>query len=323
MGTAEKSIEVESQPKRKMRPLWVRFVHYSFRRYRKKKAEKKPETPVDRAARRTANATIWVALFTLVLALVSTFQWKEIHDGGKDTHELAVAAGKQAAWTQDLARNVQNQAEQTKHLAAEMRDQAGETRTIASQAITQAQAAQSAARTAKDALNISQRAYIVDGGVQVDWTRKVIFIPIENRGHVPSGQVHVILHISQFTKNPGGGTSVQMNWTESWLNSLTDSAPVTSPQITFNPVKARSGVQYFHIGIEIEYFDGFPETPLRRTQDTFCSFHPEANSFLFGPCPITNMLELLKKGDEYPNPKYQLNPGITPELLQPPIPTTP
>ena len=323
METSEKSTEVEPQAKRKVRPLWVRFVHYSIRQYRKKKAEKKPEAPVDKAALRTANATIAIASFTLVLVVVSYFQWKEIRDGGKDTHNLAVAAGNQATWTRNLAENMQTQADRTKDLADRMKDQADETKTIASQAIIQAQAARSAAQTAKDALHVSDGAYIVDGSVQIDWSRKVIFIPIENRGHIPSGQVHVILHISQFTKNPGGGTSAQMNWTEFWLKSLTDSAPVTSPQIIFDPLKARSGVQYFHIGIEIEYYDGFPDTPLRRKEDTFCSFHPETNSFLFGPCPITNMLEQLKKGDGYPNPKYELNPGITPDLLQPPVPTNP
>jgi hypothetical protein len=265
----------------------------------------------------------WAKTAVFMSGLAAIFvcaQWWEMHSGGKDTHDLAVAAGNQATWTQHLSDNMKTQADRTQELADRMKDQAERTKTIADQAIIQAKAARSGAQTAKDTLHVSERAYIVNSNIQVDWNRKVIFIPIENRGRIPSGQVHIILHVSRFTNNLNVGTSMQANWTEFWLSSLTDTAPVTSPQIAFDPVQAKSGVQYFHVGIEIEYNDGFPDTPPRRTEGVFCSFHREADSFLFGPCPITNMLELLKKSDEYPNPKYMLTSPTTPDMIQPPSP---
>ncbi len=187
----------------------------------------------------------------------------------------------------------------------------------------QSRASASAANTAADALQISERAYVVSGGVQVDWARKVLYVPIENLGHIPSGQVHVIMHFSKITKNAGGEMSDEVKWTEAWFNSLTSNAPVTSPQITFEPNLARSGVEFIHLGIEIEYHDGFKGTPLRTQGTASCSFHSKEGTFLFGPCPFTNMLEVLKKADQYPSPKYRVNIPITEETMQPPVPTVP
>jgi hypothetical protein len=92
MEDAAKSAEVKATTKREKRPLWVRFIHYSIRQARKRKAQKHPEPAADKAARRTANATIAIAALTLVLAVVSYFQWKEIHEGSTDTHNLAESA---------------------------------------------------------------------------------------------------------------------------------------------------------------------------------------------------------------------------------------
>jgi hypothetical protein len=78
---------------------WVRFVGYIKRKIDERTAKKQKEPPVDRAARVTANATLWIAIFTFVSVAVSvgTFlilksQLKEMHDGGVDTHNLAQAA---------------------------------------------------------------------------------------------------------------------------------------------------------------------------------------------------------------------------------------
>ncbi|MGD1096774.1 MAG: hypothetical protein ABSB35_32875 [Bryobacteraceae bacterium] len=55
-----------------------------------------PKSSADKAADRTATATVWIAIFTIILALVSGFTLYEVIEGGTDTHALAVAAGKQA-----------------------------------------------------------------------------------------------------------------------------------------------------------------------------------------------------------------------------------
>lgn len=75
---------------------WARLVGYVKRKRHERKTKKKQETPVDRAARRTANATVWIAAFTVVMALVAVGTLYEIVDGGSDTHDLARAAMVQA-----------------------------------------------------------------------------------------------------------------------------------------------------------------------------------------------------------------------------------
>jgi len=46
-------------------------IGYIKRKLHQRKAKKEKESPTDRAARRTALATIWMAVFTVVLAFVS------------------------------------------------------------------------------------------------------------------------------------------------------------------------------------------------------------------------------------------------------------
>ena len=53
-------------------------------------------TPEQKAAWRTANATVWIAIFTIVLALVGFFTLYEVISGGNDTKKLVKAASNQA-----------------------------------------------------------------------------------------------------------------------------------------------------------------------------------------------------------------------------------
>ncbi len=87
-------------------------------------------------------------------------QLKEMRSGSGDTHDLAVAAGRQA-----IAAGTQ--ADRTKDLADRMKDQADRTKTIADQAVVQAkaagvgaQAASSAAKTASDQLVLAERPWV-------------------------------------------------------------------------------------------------------------------------------------------------------------------
>jgi hypothetical protein len=114
---------------------WTRFIRYIKRKRYQRKRKKEEETPTDKAGRRTATATVLMAFFTLVLVVVGigTYlilknQLREMHEGGVDTHELAVAAkagadaagkqadaaGKQVTSTHDLAVAAKNQADAAK-----------------------------------------------------------------------------------------------------------------------------------------------------------------------------------------------------------------
>jgi hypothetical protein len=72
---------------------------YIRRKWNERKARVLAETPADKAVRYTANATVWMAIFTAVLVATSIFtvlilknQLLEMHSGGVDTHNLADAA---------------------------------------------------------------------------------------------------------------------------------------------------------------------------------------------------------------------------------------
>lgn len=80
-------------PTKKANRNWgTRLITYAKRKTQERRTKKQQEVPSDRAARRTATATYWIAGFTIILAVVSYLQWREVHEGGKDTHDLAGAA---------------------------------------------------------------------------------------------------------------------------------------------------------------------------------------------------------------------------------------
>ena len=71
-------------------------VRYIQGKLHERAAKYENETPTDKAARRTADATVLIAIFTVVLAGVSGITLYEVIEGGNDTHALAMAANDQA-----------------------------------------------------------------------------------------------------------------------------------------------------------------------------------------------------------------------------------
>lgn len=74
------------------------------------------------------RATIrWAKLAVLMSGAAAFFvclQWYEMHSGATDTHDLAVAAGKQADRMKDFADRMKEQADRTKELAEQATIQA-------------------------------------------------------------------------------------------------------------------------------------------------------------------------------------------------------
>jgi hypothetical protein len=151
-----------------------------------------------------------MAFFTVCLVGVAVWQGHifnkqlgEMHTGGEDTHNLALAAVNQATWTQRLAESTGTQSDRTRDLADRMKDQADRTKTIAEQAIVQANANQKLAQNAIDTLANSkqsfrdeQRAWIGVQGVadskgfteKEPWQITVVFF---NSGRTPARNVQV------------------------------------------------------------------------------------------------------------------------------------
>jgi hypothetical protein len=140
-----------------------------------RKAKKEQENPVDRAARLTAKATVWIAMFTVVMALVGLGTLYEIIEGGSDTHDLAVAAGKQADKMRDMSD------------AADKIRQAAEGMVAQEQRV--ADSAQASIQATRDAMRLEQRAWVVVKAIgpapEADkaWNLRVIFT---NTGRTPA-----------------------------------------------------------------------------------------------------------------------------------------
>ncbi|HEY5213809.1 MAG TPA: hypothetical protein VIJ38_12400 [Acidobacteriaceae bacterium] len=146
---------------------WERFVNYVKSRSSERRTKRQQEGTAEWAARRTADATIWMAIFTVILAAVSIGtllvlkkQLGEMQAGGVDTHSLANAAGNQATWTQRLANSADTQSGHMQELAARTKDVADQALVQAKEAKISADAARSAAETARDALIQVQRAFV-------------------------------------------------------------------------------------------------------------------------------------------------------------------
>lgn len=161
---AEQPRHAEAPP-RPPRSIWM--VSYIKRKLDERKTKYKAETAEQKHSRRTATATWWIAVFTIVLALVSTGTFYLLFKGGKDTRDLitatqdlATAANGQFEAMQELARAASGQAGSMRVFADRMKDQADRTKTIADQAIVSADAAKSAAGTSEKAMTVGNRPWV-------------------------------------------------------------------------------------------------------------------------------------------------------------------
>ena len=84
------------QPAQLNEPWRTRLIAYIERKLHERAAKKKQESAQDRLAQRTANATVWIAIFTVVLAGAALLTLWQVIAGGSDTHDLALAAKSQA-----------------------------------------------------------------------------------------------------------------------------------------------------------------------------------------------------------------------------------
>jgi hypothetical protein len=97
-----------SAPEGKELGMWG--ISYVKRKLHERRAEYEAQTFEEKAAWRTANATVWIALFTVVMAAVGSLTLYEVVEGGNDTHILAEAAKKQADKAESIADSVERAA---------------------------------------------------------------------------------------------------------------------------------------------------------------------------------------------------------------------
>jgi hypothetical protein len=101
--------EIEESGPPPVRSIWG--VSYIKRKLQERRAKYKDEPATDKAARRTATATVWIAVFTVILAGVGAFTLYEVIEGGNDTHTLAEAAKAQAEAAQSQTQRMETMGE--------------------------------------------------------------------------------------------------------------------------------------------------------------------------------------------------------------------
>ena len=220
-GSASDPPRMEPRPK-----LWRRFICYQMRMSHQRKTEREKkhadEKPQDRAARKTANATIWIAIFTIVLALANIWTLVEVIRGGSDTHALAVAAGYQAMWTQRLADAAKVQSDKTQLLADRMKDQADRTADLANTSRDELVEVQRAFIFVKSIDTIQQTATGTPSGY--DWA-----LTAENSGGTDARQLRM-------RRNCGTATQFGLRKINGFLDFLDFSKLLLDPQaMTIGP----------------------------------------------------------------------------------------
>lgn len=171
----------------------IGLVSYIKRYFHQRAADKKPENPSDRTARRAADATVVMAIFTIVLACVSIGTLQLLIQGGADTHDLVVA-------NRDAADAASDQAD----AAQQFSDTAEEINAGISEASEQLKAAADNARnsleTTKSAMRLEQRAWVSYGNI--DFSAPEIGKPvnatisIQNTGKTFARKVRAFSHVS-------------------------------------------------------------------------------------------------------------------------------
>ncbi len=262
-------------------------------------------------ARTNIRLTLFLAFFTALTAGAALYQGyvsEKSANAAKSAADTAaqtlneMKSGQGAKDTHTLAEQAVTQAQQTTSLA-------NQTKTIADQAVVQANAASSTALTAKDALHISERAYITMPSPVVDFDNHTITVSLFNNGRIPSGPIVGEIHEATVpVPEPGQFLGLviadEVHWTGVKFGPIVNETHVDIGVPTPALAKDRyeSGHQMFVIAGFVSYTDGFPNTPTITIPICWRSdFHLVLKRQAVLPCDVDQFLKSLKKADGYPN----------------------
>lgn len=173
-----------------------------------------------------------------------------------------------------------------------------------------ANAAKGAADIAKQALRISERAYITTATPELNQTSDIVSLSLPNSGHIPSGKAIILIHegtagIADSAASVGKVVPLQeRHWQESSINSIPPGTPFESNVLVphLDSAKMNSGHQSIFIAGVITYNDGFTEDGSQKWQFCWGSiFVAKAKQILWAPCDPSAYIAILSKADGYPS----------------------
>ncbi len=158
---------------------------------------------------------------------------------------------------------------------------------------TLAESTKSAAKTAKDTLHISERAYVTEGIAQIDTAKTAIAIPLVNSGHIPSGGIDVILYEATFNPPVVSELGISFNYiverhkSITHLSAMAPGSPfaITVPGPKMSADLLGKGLQMIIVVGTISYNDGFPDSPQQHS--AICvntTYHTVTKQLLLVPC---------------------------------------
>jgi len=130
-------------------------------------------------------------LATVVYSVFAGWQLHEIHSGAKDTHDLAVAAGKQADRMQDFADQMKRQADQTHDLAVAAGKQADASKATSDLTARQFNASQRLTESQRASIEVAFAS--VDNPITFhdDGLSIVFSIALKNVGRLTANKVKI------------------------------------------------------------------------------------------------------------------------------------
>jgi hypothetical protein len=275
-------------------------------------------------------ATCVIAVGTLVSAGAIVMQWQEMVGGGTQTDKIIAAANAiKADQDQLVLDNKQVLADNRQALAKVLQENREELASALKQNRDALQAQTAAAHgelaaiqkqtevtaeTAKEALHVSERAYVLVGLPTIDITTKFISLPIVNTGRIPSGKVRGIIHEATIDGADPTTPSRQIPPTEAhWKHYELEYVPTTGGQVmSFTvPVPAlnaenlnNSHQQIVVVGI-LTYNDGFTDDAEELWP--FCygsAMLPQSKTLQWIVCDSSLYLPEAIEADHYPNNEY-------------------
>jgi hypothetical protein len=165
----------------------------------------------------------------------------------------------------------------------------------------------------KQALHISERAYINTNSPTFDVSTKVLTIQINNDGHIPSGEFVNVTHEATIDCpspspmcRPNLKDAVEYHWKRHQVLSnppgkglFTLAIPI--PKFSASKYTPQGATQAVLVAGRIKYDDGFPDDGLPEWSFCFQSvYHGVLQSLFWVPCDI-HIIPAMEKLDGYPN----------------------
>jgi len=278
----------------------------------KEQARKTSERYARRYQPKNYKVQVWLAIGTWLAfaaaAIYAGFAWRTMKEIQRQTRAVECASVAATESVHVAAAGLQQNQRQFDDTLKQMQAQTAEQGEAASAALQ-------SANTAKEALHVSERAYLVRGKVETDLEHKVLTVNIENVGHIPTGDIHVVGHLAVVEQVPFAPEGLVRILEASRIESDMPSFPPGAPQPikltskSWDPDLYKMGIQGLAIVLTLTYNDGFPDEPDRTLKIcTKSAYHPQIHMTDFIACNAKTTLEKLAKWEADPKVQHQPQP---------------